>query len=103
MPQSSCADRLPDNILTRIEDEARAVALAFGVVTPNALAASLLDRLRMNVGGGKIYLPKSDWRQRARRNAAIRAKFKGNNIDELAREHGLSERWIRRIVAGGRS
>lgn len=48
-------DPTADNVLARIENEARAVALAFGVPTPNALAAALLDRLRVNIGGERLW------------------------------------------------
>jgi hypothetical protein len=53
MTNGNAQQRPPDvdNVLVRIEREARAVALAFGVQTPNALAAALLDRLRVSIGG----------------------------------------------------
>jgi len=87
-----------DNILIHLEEEARAVALAFGVPTANALAAALIDRVRGSVGGARVYLPKRDARRRVERDAAIRAQFNGRNTDELARQHGIHVRTVRRIV-----
>lgn len=87
-----------DNILSRIEDEARAVAASFGVPTPNDLAAALLDRLRVNLGGERIYVPQRDRRTRASRDAAIRAEFTGNNHADLARRHQISIRQVRNVL-----
>lgn len=49
-------------------------------------------------GGSKIYIEKSDTVIRPDRNNEIRKKFNGGNYKQLAREYGLSELTIRRIV-----
>ena len=59
------------------------------------LADEITVGIRHDVGGGPLYIPGPN---RMMRNGAIRAKFKGNNYDELAAEFGLSRRQIERIT-----
>ncbi len=87
-----------EDVLTVIEAEARAVALAFGASAPDAVAAALVDRLLVRIGGAPLYLPRTDPRKRARQHAAIRAQFDGKNHVELARSHELSVRRVRQIL-----
>lgn len=87
-----------ETLLDLIEREVRCVALSFGVSAADALAAALLDRLTLRLGSSQMYLPRTDPRKRAQRNAAIRAAFNGRNIAELARQHGISPRRVRQIV-----
>ena len=49
-------------------------------------------------GGSSIYINKTDTITRSGRNAEIQQKFNGSNYRELAKEYGLSEPSIRRIV-----
>lgn len=81
-----------------IEQEARAVALSFGVSTPDDAAAALVERVLMRLGGGHLYLPKKRTESPRARHQEIRARFKGDNVAELAREFGLTARSVRRIV-----
>ena len=66
---------------------------------PEIAAAALADEIavevRNEVGGSELYIPSPS---RHARNAAIRAEFRGNNLDELARKYGLSRRQVERIV-----
>ncbi len=55
-------------------------------------------RLVTNYGGSQIYINKSDTVTRPDRNEEIRRKFNGANYRQLAREYGLSEPSIRKIV-----
>ncbi len=50
-------------------------------------------------GGGDVYVCKADTVTRFSRNKEIYEKFDGENYRELAKEYGLSERWIRVITA----
>ncbi len=52
-------------------------------------------KLARELGGERIYLPKLTT---VTRDEEIRQRYDGYNIRELAREYGLSERWIRKIV-----
>ena len=60
-----------------------------------------LDAYRKMVGqygGSSIYINKTDTITRSGRNAEIQQKFNGSNYRELAKEYGLSEPSVRRIV-----
>ncbi len=61
-----------------------------------ALADQITVEMRREAGGGPIYIPGPN---REARNAKIRAAFRGNNHDELAKENGLSRRQVERIVS----
>lgn len=49
--------------------------------------------------GTAMYLPKLDAAIRKIRDEKIRQDFKGSNYKELARKYGLTEIWIRQIIA----
>ena len=101
-PQNSTRmTKFADNTdpVTVIEQETRAVALSFGVSTPDDLAAALVDRVLMRLGGDRLYLPKKRAESPRARHQEIRARFRGDNVAELAREFGLTPRSVRRIVS----
>lgn len=50
--------------------------------------------------GSPFYFHKLDSAVQEVRNKRIKAEFKGHNHKELARKYGLSEVWIRKILAG---
>jgi Mor family transcriptional regulator len=58
-----------------------------------------LLRLVVLRGGEPLYLPKKERLAIAARDRAIVDEFNGRNFCELARKHGLTERWVRVIVA----
>lgn len=74
------------------------LAKRIGVANMNAVLETL--------GGEKPHVPKpaSFWRglELEVRNEEIRARFRGNNLAELALEYGIEERQLRNIVAGTR-
>lgn len=82
-----------------LEDEARAVALCFGIADSQAAATALVDRLIMRMAGTNFYVPTVSTRQRLKDHAAIRRKFTGANVQQLAKEYGMSARHVRRIVS----
>lgn len=51
-------------------------------------------------GGTSIYMPKLDQLLRKKRNERIRREFREGNWRELAIKYGLTEAWVRKIVAG---
>ena len=55
-------------------------------------------KLVENYGGSSIYINKADTVTRSERNVEIQHNFNGSNYRELAREYGLSEPSIRRII-----
>ena len=50
-------------------------------------------------GGGDVYVCKADMATRLSRNKEICEKFDGENYRELAKEYGLTDRWVRVITA----
>ena len=49
-------------------------------------------------GGSSIYINKTNTITRSGRNAEIQQKFNGSNYRELAKDYGLSESGIRKII-----
>ncbi|MGB9670685.1 MAG: Mor transcription activator family protein [Halothiobacillaceae bacterium] len=50
-------------------------------------------------GGTMIYIPKDEKRDRAARNAAIRAAYAGGeSVQSIARRYRLTERWVYEIL-----
>jgi len=50
----------------------------------------------------RLYVPKLGNVKREERAGLIRSQFNGENIKELAKQHGISVRQVRRIVEGGK-
>jgi Mor family transcriptional regulator len=82
-----------------LEDEARAVALCFGIADGQAVANALVDRLILRMAGTSFYVPTISARQRRQDRINIRQKFTGTNVQQLAKEYGMSSRHVRRIIA----
>lgn len=88
-----------DDPLSVIEQEARNVAMAFGVPVPEDLAKALVDRVQHRLQGTQPYFGSKSARQRAETREWLRSNFKGDNYAELSRQSGLSERHVRRVLA----
>ncbi len=86
------------DLFSLIENEARAVAAAFGVKTANEIAAALVDRLHHRVAGGQVYVAKRSKARRQEAHEALRRDFNGINLREVAKRHGFSPRQARRII-----
>ena len=82
-----------------LEDEARAMALCFGMTDGQAAASALVDRIIKRMAGSNFYVPTVKAHQRRKDHLAIRQKFMGTNVQQLAKEYGISERQVRRIVS----
>ena len=82
-----------------LEEEARAMALCFGAADGEAMASALVSRIIMRMAGTRFYVPSVSARQRQQDHAAICQKFTGANVQELAKEYGMSARHVRRIVS----
>jgi Mor family transcriptional regulator len=54
--------------------------------------------LSEKLGGEAVYIPKIESLRRAARDRAVRRGFDGSNYSDLARKHGLTVSWIRKIV-----
>lgn len=86
------------DLFSLIESEARAVAAAFGVKTANEIAAALVDRLRHQVHGDRVYIAKRSKARRQEAHDAMRREFNGVNLREVAARHGYSQSQTRRIL-----
>lgn len=86
------------DLFSLIENEARAVAAAFGVKTANEIAAALVDRLHHQVHGDRIYVAKRSRSRRQEVHAAMRREFDGANLSEVAARHGYSRAQAYRIL-----
>jgi Mor family transcriptional regulator len=64
-----------------------------------ALATSLCAYL----GGRDIYIPNGEGLKDALQDICIWREFKGNNLEQLSRDYGLTERRISQIVAEQRA
>ncbi len=89
---------IDDDPIAVIEDEARAVAQSFGISASEDVAAMFVERIMLRLGGENIYVPRRRLKDRQRVIAEIRARFTGRNAGVLAREFGVSVRWVRRVV-----
>lgn len=86
------------NPLEVIEQEARVVAQCFGVAACDDAAAMLAERIMLRLGGAHLYIPHKRPEDRKRVREAICERFNGRNTAELAREYGVSTRWVRKMV-----
>lgn len=64
------------------------------------IGAEATLRLCQEYGGEVLYIPKVDKLDALTRNASIRRKWNGRNAAELAKEYGVSVRWIQKTVEG---
>jgi Mor family transcriptional regulator len=91
-------DSTDDDALDVIEQEAEAVGLALGHGEPVRLARMLAERISQRLGGRLVYVAKRNREALEARNASICAAFNGRNIPELAAEHQITERQVRKIL-----
>ncbi len=70
---------------------------ATGLKDPMAeqIAKAIVHSMRDRLGGGDLYVPAPD---RSSRRAAIRAEFKGNNLEDVCRKYGVSARTVYRAA-----
>lgn len=77
--------------------EQEIIAAQAANIPPADQARYVADRIRHRIGGGYEYTRKRPLSPSQRR-AAIKAEWKGNNLDALAAKWNLSTRRIRQIV-----
>lgn len=87
------------DLIDAIEQEARAVARCFGVAASDEMAAALVDRILLRLGGTQMYVPRRNARERQRMRLEIARRFNGKNVDELAREYAVTARYVRLILS----
>lgn len=67
------------------------------------VSEALATSLSAYLGGRDIYIPNGDRLKDALRDIRIWREFKGNNLEQLSRQYGLTERRISQIVAEQRA
>lgn len=72
--------------------------LAFGVSLTPEMRSSFADRVVNSLGGAQLYFPRMSALQRRQLHDWIRANWRGDNVKELSKATGLSERRIRQLV-----
>ncbi|QYK02777.1 Mor transcription activator family protein [Shewanella psychrotolerans] len=70
-------------------------AISNSVQISEALATTLSTYL----GGRDIYIPNGERLKDALRDIRIWREFKGNNLEQLSRDYGLTERRVSQIIA----
>lgn len=83
-----------------LREELAAAAICHGVERVEDLTEALVDRYVQRLGGSTVYVRNARVLQRERLAQEVRAKFNGRNTRALAREHGVSVRWVQKILAG---
>lgn len=68
-----------------------------------AIGTDNFYKLAEIVGGTTIYIPKPESLTRPVRDAHIKAEFNGYNHAELARQYGVTERWVRTLCGPGQT
>lgn len=86
-----------DDPIDIIEQEAVAIGQFYGVEQSAVMGQMLVRRILERLGGRRAYLAKLR-RLHDERNAAIREKFTGRNLTELAAEFELTPRQVRNIL-----
>ncbi len=74
-----------------------------GVDAADRHAAQIVRAIAHYLGGRQIYLPRGDQLEQALRDREIWRAFRGDNIEELAAQHGLSVGSVYRILARQRA
>lgn len=86
-----------------LREELAAAAICHGVERVEDLTEALVDRYVQRLGGSTVYVRNVRVLQRERLAQEVRAKFNGRNTRELAREYGVSVRWVQRLLLATRS
>lgn len=88
------------NPIAVLREELAAAALCHGVERVEDLTEALVSRVVQRLGGVQVYVPSIGSLERERIAQEIRAKFNGRNTRALAREYGVSVRWVQRLLVG---
>ncbi len=84
-----------------LREELAAAAVCHGVERVEDLTDALVSRVVQRLGGSTVYVRNARLLQRERLAQEVRAKFTGRNTRALAREYGVSVRWVQRLLEGG--
>lgn len=96
--KTSAANKLDPIAVLR--EELTAAAVCHGVERVEDLTEALVSRVVQRLGGTTVYVRNPRVMERERLATEVRAKFNGRNTRALAREYGVSVRWVQKILAG---
>lgn len=74
-----------------------------GISNADRISEDLATGLSLYFGGRDMYIPNGESLKKALRDIKIWNEFKGNNLEQLSRDYGLTERRISEIVAEQRA
>lgn len=94
--KTSTANKLDPIAVLR--EELTAAAVCHGVERVEDLTEALVSRVVQRLGGSTVYVRTPRVMERERIAKEVRAKFNGRNTRALAREYGVSVRWVQRLV-----
>lgn len=100
--RSEFTRRWPANLQSLCE-LLRSALRSRGVNDADALAEQLATLIGGYLGGRDMYIPSGERLKVALRDIRIWREFKGNNLEQLSRQYGLSERRVSQIVAEQRT
>lgn len=97
-------DRLPPELTPDMREVALTLFAALldgGAPAAGAaqLAAEQVQRLSDELGGSAVYIPRGLMVRLGARDREMVARFTGRNYRELARDYGLTEMRVRRIIS----
>jgi len=84
-----------------LREELAAAAMRHGVERMEDLTEALVNRVVQRLGGTSVYVRNARVLQRERLAQEVRAKFNGRNTRALAREYGVSVRWVQKLLEAG--
>ena len=84
-----------------LREELAAAAMCHGVERVEDLTEALVTRVVQRLGGVQVYVPSIGALERERIAQEVCAKFTGRNTRALAREYGVSVRWVQKLLESG--
>jgi Mor family transcriptional regulator len=84
-------------------DVMRQTLIQHNIANVDHISEALATSLSAYLGGRDIYIPNGERLKDALRDIRIWREFKGNNLEQLSRDYGLTERRISQIVAEQRA
>jgi len=84
-----------------LREELAAAAICHGVERVEDLTEALVTRVVQRLGGTTVYVRNPRVMHRERIAREVLAKFNGRNSRALAREYGVSVRWVQRLLVDG--
>ncbi|MFT8276000.1 Mor transcription activator family protein [Kerstersia gyiorum] len=88
-------------LLQDLADKVKVVLTNYGDIQDDvaeALGVEVAEVMAKSWGGMNIYVPLGIVVRRHRKALEIWQDFKGDNVDEVARKHGVSTQWVYKVI-----